>query len=307
MSQPDSGGGSARLDRLDLNLFRVFDCVYRERNLTRAAAVLHLSQSAVSHSLARLRRQLGDPLFVREGAGVVPTPLAERLANDIGEALALLRQTLQRSHGFDPVRDLARVTVAMSDTLEPAVLPAVVAHLRGQNPQVEVLGVRLERASLRTDLAAGRIDLAVDVAQPTPEDVHHRLLWRDEFCVLAARRRRLDAPAYLAARHVTVSSRRSGPTVEDIVLNRLGFQRTVAVRCQSYESAAQIAADSDLLLTLPRRYAMRHRAALEKLHLLALPLDVPPLELHLYWHRQADNDPGNRWLREQLLALSGQR
>ncbi len=291
-----------RLDRLDLNLFRVFDCVYRERSLTRAAALLHVSQSAVSHALARLRSQLDDPLFVRDGAGVVPTPLADRLAGDIGQALALLQQSLQRTRGFSPERDLARVTLAMSDTLEPAILPLLAAHLRAASPAAEIHCVRLDRANLRTDLAAGRIDLAIDVAQPTADDVHHAALWRDEFCVLSARRRKLDERAYLAASHVTVSSRRSGPTVEDILLSRLGYQRRVALRCQNYESACRIVADSDLLLTLPRRYAQQRRRESGGV-LLSLPIAVPPLELHLYWHRQHDQEPANHWLRGQLLSL----
>lgn len=89
------------LSRFDLNLFRVFEVVYRERNLTRAAGLLHLSQSAVSHALARLRDQLGDPLFVRQGRGVAPTPLAERLAPGIHDALAGLHRSMNRCQTFD--------------------------------------------------------------------------------------------------------------------------------------------------------------------------------------------------------------
>src|SRR5579885_3192740 len=102
-----------RFDRVDLNLIRVFDVVYRERHLTRAAQTLFLSQSAVSHALARLRRQLGDPLFERQGRGVVPTPLARRLAPQIGEALAGLRLALQGDRAFRPEHDLRQLTIAI--------------------------------------------------------------------------------------------------------------------------------------------------------------------------------------------------
>ncbi|PTL85594.1 LysR family transcriptional regulator [Vitiosangium sp. GDMCC 1.1324] len=294
---------AGRLAQLDLNLFRVFDVIYRERNLTRAAEILFLSQSAVSHALARLREQLEDPLFVRQGRGVVPTPLAERLAPGIQEALALLQQAVHRTRHFDARRDVVQVTVAMNDVLEPSLLPQLVVRLRESAPHIRVASVRLERTKSERDLASGRLDLAVDVAQPTWADLHHTALMRDTFCVVSARRRRLDVPAYLAARHVTVSSRRTGLTFEDLVLSRLGYQREVTVRCQHYEAACRLVAGSDLLLTMPRRRAEEINTPLGN-RLLPMPVALPPLELHLYWHRQVDGDPRNQWLRAEFLALA---
>jgi DNA-binding transcriptional LysR family regulator len=295
---------SARLARLDLNLFRVFDVVLRERNLTRAAEVLFLSQSAVSHALARLRDQLGEPLFVREGRGVAPTPFAERLAPGIREALSLLEGAVHHTRGFDPRRDVGQFTLAMNDVLEPSILPPLVARLREHAPGARVASVRLDRARLERDLASGRLDLAVDVEQPTGADLRHAPLLRDTFCVVSRRRRRLDVAAYMAARHVTVSSRRTGLAVEDLVLSRLGYQRDVTVRCQHSEAAFHIVSGSDLLLTMARRRAEALQALLGN-HLLPMPLSLPPLELHLYWHRRSDAEPRNRWLRDELLALTG--
>lgn len=294
---------SARLSQLDLNLFRVFDVVLRERNLTRAAEVLFLSQSAVSHALSRLKEQLGEPLFVREGRGVAPTPLAERLAPEIREALALLQQAVDRTRQFDPRHDVGTFTIAMNDVLEPSILPPLVARFRERSPEVRVSSVRLERAKLERDLASGRLDLAIDVEQPTSADLRHTALIRDTFCVVSRRRRKLDVTAYMAARHVTVSSRRTGLAVEDLVLSRLGYQRDVTVRCQHYQAACRIVADSDLLLTMPRRRAAELNAGLGN-HLLPMPLSLPALELHLYWHRQADTEPRSRWLRSELLSLT---
>ncbi len=294
---------SSVLSRLDLNLFRVFEVVYRERNLTRAAELLFLSQSAVSHALARLREQLGDPLFVREGRGVTPTPTAERLAPGIQEALALFQQAVDRTRRFEPERDVVHVTLAMNDEMELSLLPRLVTRLRSIAPRVRISSVRLERARLARDLASGRLDLAIDVAQPTGADLHHTTLLRDTFCVVSARRRKLDVAAYLAARHVTVSSRRTGLTVEDLVLSQLGYQREVAVRCKHYEVACRIVAESDLLFTMPRRYAEPLNTPLGN-HLLPMPVALPPVELHLFWHRQVDDEPRSRWLRTELLSLS---
>lgn len=303
MNHIDESVWPNRLDisRLDLNLFRVFDIIYRERNLTRAAGILCLSQSAVSHAIGRLRGQLGDPLFVREGQGVVPTPLADRLWPDIQEALALFRQAVHRSQAFDPARDVTQVTLAMNDELEPSILPVLVSGLRAVVPELRVASVRLDRASLRADLAAGRLDCAIDIAQPVSPDLGHALLLQDDFVVVSRRPLMLDAASYLAARHVTVSSRRTGRAVEDLGLARLGLEREVVMRCQHYEAACRIVADSDLLLTLPRRQAEAINRAVGNV-VLELPVPLAGIELHLYWHRQREADPANRWLRERVMA-----
>lgn len=290
---------SAVLRRTDLNLLAVFDVVYRERNLTRAAQSLALSQSAVSHALARLRERLGDPLFLRQGRGVVATPRAERLAPAVQAALAQLHEALRPGAAFVPARDLQRLTLAMPDELEPIVLPELLQRIRAAAPQAVLASVRLNRAQLRADLAAGRIDLCVDVARPTEADVLHEP-WREHrLCVVAARARRLDIATYLAADHVTVSSRRTGATLEEFMLGRLGLERRVALRCQNYEAACRVVAETGMLLTMPREHAVLLRPALG-FHILPLPLDLPPIDLHLYWHRQAERLPAQQWLREAL-------
>ncbi len=295
-----------RLEGIDLNLLHVFDVVYRERNLTRAAERLALTPSAVSHALTRLRAILGTALFVRDGRGVAPTPFAERLAPRIREGLGLLQGALHGAVRFEPARDLGTVTLAMHDEVEPSVLPPLAARLARSAPRARLASVRLERGRLARDLASGRIELAVDVAHPTEPDVLHHLLARDPFCVVSARRRRLTAASYLAARHVTVSSRPTGLGVEDLIFSRHGVQRDVAVRCQHYEAAFRLVASSDLLLTVPRGRAVALGAPLGN-HLLAVPLPLPPVELHVYWHRLADEEPRSRWLRAELLGSAAER
>lgn len=297
------------ISRLDLNLFRVFDTIYRERNLTRAAEILCLSQSAVSHALGRLRKQLSDPLFVREGQGVMPTPLADRLWPDIQEALVLLRQAVHRSQAFEPTRDISQITLAMNDEIEPSLLPTLVNHLRNVLPVLRIASVRLDRTNLRADLASGRLDFAIDVAQPVSSELGHALLVQDEFVLVS--RKTDDAPlirdakTYLAAQHIAVSSRRTGRAVEDLGLARLGLERQVVMRCQHYEAACRVVAGSELLLTLPRRQAEAIHTVMP-LRISDLPVQLPALELHLYWHRQREFDPANRWLREAIFQLMQQ-
>lgn len=295
-------GAHPTLDQLDLNLFRVFDVVYREGNLRRAAAVLSITPSAVSHALGRLRDQLGDPLFVRQRRGIAPTPRAAQLAPAVQEALAGLAGSLAPRRGFDPRRDLAQLVLALPGELEPLVLPGLLERLRRTAPQLQVVAAHLDRARLRDDLAAGRTDLALDVAQAVDAGVAHERVMEDVLCVAAARaRRRLDRAAYFAAGHVVVSSRRSGPTLEDGPVSAAGGRRRVLVRCQRYDTACRVVAGSDLLLTLPRRQA-ELRASAAPLRLFPPPLPLPPVQFHAYWRREAPG-PGQAWLRRELKAF----
>jgi DNA-binding transcriptional LysR family regulator len=296
------------LSRLDLNLFRVFEVIYRERNLTRSAVILHLSQSAVSHALARLREQIGDPLFVRAGRGVAPTPLAEQLAPSIQEALSNLRRSVSGWQSFDPQRDRRSFTLNVAEQLEPLVLPAVLTHLQRVAPQVQVRSSCVHWAELPLELAAGRVDLAIEIARPTDAELRQQQLLRAPLCVMAGPSfgGELSAERYLAAEHVAVTSRRRGICVEDLALGHLGLVRQVRQRCQHYLTAALLVAENDWLLTMPRRYAELINAGLGN-RLLAMPLELPPVTLNLYWSRHADAEAGNQWLRGQMLELARQR
>jgi len=291
---------SPPIARLDLNLFRVFAVIYRERNLTRAAEQLCVSQSAVSHALARMRQQLDDLLFIREAQGVVPTPLAMRIWPDVQEGLGFLQRAAAHSHSFEPARDIAAVTLAMLEVIEPAVLPSLTRALQDAVPGIGVTSARIRRSTLKADLASGRIDCAIDVAQAADGELSHGFLSRDEFVVVSRSSAAIDQAAYFAARHVTVSSRRMGYGVVDFELARQGRQRQIAARCQHYESACRLVADSDLLLTIPRSLAMSSNAYLGN-HIQPLPVSVPGVELHLFWHPSRELDPANTWLRTTLL------
>src|SRR6185503_7973165 len=290
----------SRLSQLDLNLLHVFDVVAREGNLSEAARGLSVTQSAVSHAIARLRDQLGDPLFVRQGRGVAPTPLAERLAPAIRKAMAVLEGALSARGAFDPGVDVPHLTLALPDEIEPMVLPVLRARLTRTAPELVLASVRIDRPRLRADLWNRKLDVVLDVPQPTAPEVVHEPMFDDAFCVAASRQRRqLRRDAYLAAGHVAVSSRRHGPAMEDYLLAAHGVERRVVVRCRRYETALAIVAASDLLLTLPRQQVAHHRAALP-IRLFRTPVAIPPMQVRLNWHRQRDDEPAHRWVREQI-------
>jgi DNA-binding transcriptional LysR family regulator len=299
---------SKRTARIDLNLFRVFEAIHRLGSLTQAARELHLTQPAVSNALARLRVQFGDPLFRRSGRRIVATPLAQTLAADVAQALHTLHGSLNRSQSFKPAETARHFVMGMRDSLEFTLLPALSETLLTQAPRLQLSCVGFERAQLPRLLGAGELSLAVDIPQPLGPGIRQQTLLTDPLCVLMRSghplsRAPLSPAAWLKARHVIFSARASGPALEDVALARRGLSRDVALRCQHPYAACHIAAHSDLLLTLPRFHA-RWFAAQLPLHIAEAPIPLPRMEVQMYWHQNAEEDPGNRWLRDALVEIA---
>jgi DNA-binding transcriptional LysR family regulator len=297
------------LSRVDLNLFVVFETVYAEGGITRAGRRLNLSQPAISHALSRLREMFGDPLFTRHGRAMTPTPLARRLIEPIRQALEGLEVTLNNTSRFDPGSAVKHFTVGMRDLAETVVLPRLMHAVARGAPAIDISIVRAERRELERELSAGTLDAAIDVLLPLSDEIRRRRLGSERLTVVARRRHprvraKLGVEAYLAQEHILVSSRRRGLSAEDFELGRHNLRRRVRVRCQSYLAACRTVSESDLLLTMPARYARILNAQLGN-RLLPFPLDVPAFDTYLYWHANADTDPANEWLRQQLLATFG--
>lgn len=294
------------LNRLDLNLLHVFDTIYREGSLTGASKILHLTQPAVSHSLGRLRAYFEDPLFVRQGNQMVPTPTARRLAEVVRPGLGQIQGALNQFHAFDPGAQHKVFNLGLRDVLESTFLPPLMADLM-LYPRMVINSRRIARREMEAHLAAGKLDFAVDVMLPVSEQTGHERLHRDELIVVARHGHPLAKAGmtlenYLAARHVLVSSRTEGPGIEDFELSRLGHQRDIALRCQHYFAACRVAAQTDLLVTMPAIYAGVLSRHLE-VNLSPAPAEMPALDVHLYWHRPHEREPALLWLRERLHRL----
>jgi DNA-binding transcriptional LysR family regulator len=294
-----------QLDRIDLNLFVVLDAIFSEGGITRASEKLHLTQPAVSHALNRLRRLFDDPLFVREGRALVPTPLARGLIEPVRAALRALEVSLSESSRFDPASMRRRFTIGVRDVLEARLLPPLLRRIAAEAPNVDIAAVRADRRELEAELARGTLDAAVDMLLPLSDAVRRRRVVADALVVVArADHPRAVAPltleTYLQLDHVLTSSRRSGQTLEDAELSRHGLQRRIRLRCQHYFSACRVVSQTDLVLTMPESYA-RIASRQWSHQLLPFPLPTPTLDAVLYWHEQMESDPANRWLRERLL------
>jgi DNA-binding transcriptional LysR family regulator len=219
-------------------------------------------------------------------------------------ALTSLETTLAGRAAFDPASSERRFAVAFRDVLEATLLPPLMAAVTAAAPGVEITATRVERRTLEADLFSGRLDVAVDVLLPVSPELRHEQLMSEPLVVVARQehprvRDALSLETYLAEEHVQVSSRRRGPSLEDVELARRGLSRRIRLRCQQYATASRTVALTDLLATMPERYA-RMAASPYGHRLFPLPAEGPRLELHLYWHVSTDQDPACAWLRERL-------
>jgi DNA-binding transcriptional LysR family regulator len=297
------------LSRIDLNLLVVLEAIADEGGVSRAAEKLSLTQPAVSHALARLRETMGDPLFVRHGRNLAPTALTKRLIEPLRRSLQTLGALIEKSDGFDPARTEAAFSVAMRDPLEVLILPPMMRRLARTAPRIDLRTVQVRRRSVEAGLADGTLDAVLDVSLPLSERVHRQRVGTDRFVVVARKshpgiRPGFTLPAYLEQQHVMVTSRRRGPGAEDIELGQHGLRRHVRLRCRNYLAAFRVVGETDLVLTMPERYAalLGGRPAIRA---LKIPVKMPTLDLWLYWHDRVHHDPANRWLRTELLEALG--
>ncbi|QIB65392.1 LysR family transcriptional regulator [Kineobactrum salinum] len=292
------------LSKIDLNLFVIFDAIYAQQSLTRAAEVLHVTQPAVSNSLARLRGLLEDPLFVRSPRGVTPTPLARQLIEPVRAALKNLDDCVQARLDFVPASARQTFRVNATAHAEFILLPQLVRHVAATAPGVKLEICFLDRRDVPLELANGNLQLSIDAPLLNHPELMSQPLGRDHYvCVMhpdhPLARGRLTETQYLKARHVHVSSRIKGTGHIDLALRSIGKKRQVGLRLQHYYSLPAIIAGTDYLAAVPQSLACQWGLTIKK-----LPFDTPPLELQLYWHRSVDHDPAVLWLRQAVLSTT---
>ena len=226
------------LSQVDLNLFVVLEAIYREGNITRAGQQLNLTQPAISHALKRLRDLLQDPLFVRQGAHMVPTPFTRNMIEQVRQALQILEVNLSQSRNFVPENTRRNFHLSLWEYAEALVLPSLLQRLTHAAPGMSITTSRVKRRDLETELASGSVDLAIDIPMTVSDRIRHKWLLNEPFVVMArqghpAIKDTLDLDTYLAQRHIQVSSRRHGPSLIDVELGRRGFRRQVFLRAST--------------------------------------------------------------------------
>jgi DNA-binding transcriptional LysR family regulator len=302
---------SMNVQGIDLNLLRVFDAILRERSVTAAAARLGLTQPAVSNALARLRALFGDALFVRTAAGMHATPFARGVAEPVRQALALLESALAHGPGFDPASSTRAFRFYMSDLGQIEFLPPVVERVQQAAPGVRLEAVSADLEHIADALGAGALDLAVGFLPALGPPVARRPLFRDPYLCLMraghpAAESRMTRKRFLEASHVLVTYRGGGHRVIEEALERAGVSRRIALRVPHFTVLPMVLERTDLILTLPARVARVYERQ-GRFKTVPPPIPIPPAEVAVHWHERFEADPGNRWLREQIVELFAEK
>jgi DNA-binding transcriptional LysR family regulator len=298
------------IKNVDLNLLRLFDAVYRTRNVSRAAELLDLTQPAVSQGLTRLRLLVKDPLFMRAPGGVQPSPKADRLAPAVRSALAGLEQALGETVGFDPLQSHKTFRIHMSDIGEGRFLPDLMAHLRTCAPGVRIETLALSPAAIPDALDSGQIDFAFGFL-PTVKDTQRVQLLTDRYIVLLreghpfaaqAKRRRRSGAALLAdlPQLEFVAGRTHSDTLR--ILHLLKLEDRIRLTTEHFMVLPAIVRATDLAVVMPRNIA-RSFAEAGGYTLIEPPFPLRDFTVSLHWSKRFESDPGNRWLHRELVQL----
>lgn len=299
-----------KLEDIDLNLLIVFDRLMREGRVSRVAESLRMSQPAVSHALRRLRTLLDDELFLRQPAGMQPTPYARQLAAPVSQALHELRAALHVRASFDPAASRRCFHLAMSDVGQMYFLPMLMGSLASEAPGVTVRVTPVAEPDLREAMAAGQVDLALGTLPRLQAGFYRQTLFRQRYVVLMraghplARGATISTLRFRRATHARVAATGTGHGLMEDALDSLGLERSIALTVPHYVALGQVLAETDLVATVPERFAER---VCLPFGLLSRPLAVPlpQSEIAQHWHTHLHRDPGHQWLRHRMAQLFG--
>lgn len=294
---------------IDLHLLECFTALMRDQSVSRAAERMGLSQSAMSEVLARLRERFDDPLLVRGRRGMQPTPRALALFARIPDLIEELHSLLIDNQTFDPNRCELRFKLVASDYGQLLMMPALVTHLAEEAPAASIDVVPIHIRRVADALETAEADIAIAYFVDPPPGLKRRPLLRETYVAIARRghpdlRSGLTLATLARLRHVSVAP--SGLNffsgALDQAFARLGLQRRVAVSSPHFLLAANLVAQSDLMLVLPD-HAARTLAAQLPVEIFELPMKLRPVQTAMYWHPRVHEHPAHRWLRNVIHRI----
>lgn len=303
---------NTNLRTIDANLLVALDALLTAGSVTGAAQAMGVTQPAMSQTLGRLRALLGDPLLVRQGNRMLPTALAERLAEPLHRQLEDLSRLISEGVAFDPKTSTARFVVATTDVVAAALLRGLSQTLLQEAPLIELTIASRDTAQTAAGLRSGEIDIALGVFQTDPgAGFRIRTAYTEHFTSVIRQGHPMGPPPWpldewVAWPHGLVGTSGRGPGAVDRALARLGQQRRVMFRMPYFLAALEVIKHADVIFTLPSRIAdlfEDERAVWAG----APPVDLDPFRISLLWHERRDRAPGHAWLRDHVAeALKNQ-
>ena len=304
------------ISKIDLNLLVYLDVLLREKNVTRAASKLNITQPAMSNGLKRLRSLFNDPILVRTSDGMVPTEKSRALAPKVRSILLELEETLQGEEKFNEQSSTRIFRIMASDYAASTLLPRLLKRVGQLAPNITIDIMTPSDVTFH-DVEAGKIDMAINRFDELPQSFHQKTLWKDSFsCLLSSNNpyeNDLTLDKYLASKHVWVSKTGFGVGVGmvdpkdiqklgwvDEALARIGKKRNIKAFTRNYHVAMQLAYADDLIATVPSKAALIHRNDGD-FTVIDPPFDIPPIELKMIWSPLLHHDASHIWFR-QLVA-----
>lgn len=297
--------------KIDLNLLVAFDVLLREKNVTKAANHLGITQPAMSNSLKRLRNLLSDPVLVRTSDGMVATERASSLAPKIRKILLETKEALQTVEDFEPLSSSRVFRLMASDYAASTLLPKLLEHINKIAPNITIDIMTPSDVTFH-DVEDGKIDMAINLFDQLPQSFHQKVLWSDGFSCLTRSSNPIlenfDLNSYLASKHVWVSKTGFGVGLGmnpkdvqklgwvDEALANIGKQRDIKIFTRNYHVAMQLAHDDQIIATLPKKAAMIHSKD-PGYAILDTPFEIPDIELKMIWSPLLHHEPSHIWFR----------
>ncbi|MFS8977891.1 LysR family transcriptional regulator [Cupriavidus necator] len=289
----------------DLNLLYIFEALWRDRSVTGAAESLGLTQAAVSSALKRMRAEYGDKLFTLVGRRMEPTPYTTTIAQQLLDALAMVRNTFVEEAKFDPLTSRRLFTVRTRDIGEVVHLPALMQKLQVEAPYIKMRTVFKPIDETLSGLSNGRIDFALGFLPSLETGIHRRQLFKQYYvCVMRKghplAEQELTTELFCEQQHLLVETSGSGHKALEKALIDAGARHQIRMRLPQYLSAPHFIIASDLLWCAPAilvKTLMPHFALITK----PMPLQLPDFDIGIYWHDRYHRDPGNKWLRDFIV------
>ncbi|WP_066015924.1 LysR family transcriptional regulator [Endozoicomonas atrinae] len=304
--------------RVDLNLMVYLDVLLRERNVTRAAEQLGITQPAMSNGLRRLRELFNDPLLIRTSEGMTPTERALELQPLIREALLAMEKTIQPKEKFDPEISQRVFRIMASDYAESTLIPLVLKQVRSLAPSVTLDVLTPSDVSFH-DVEQGWVDMAINRFDSLPQSFYQSRIWQDDFSCVVSRENPIlnnfTLDSYLQSQHIWASKTGMGVGVgvnpEDVqrlgwvdeALAAVGKKRKISVFTRHYQVAMLLSAQNDLIATLPSRLADIERFS-TKLAVVRPPFDIPSFDLSMAWSPLLHHDSAHQWLRQIIKSVA---
>ena len=291
-----------KISSFDLNLFVILNAIYTEGSLTKAAEVVGITQPAVSNALSRLREKFNDDLFVRTGSGMVPTQKTENMIQDVQSALTLIQQSVNEPDTFDANSTKRNFKLSLGDVSEGRVLPFIMSEIYKEAPNISVGSYAYPRSDQVHALSTNNLDFVVDPVIPISDEINSMKVFEDSFVVAhrdnheLSKKSNVSIEDILNQRHLNVSNRKRGLHLIDIELEKIGYKREIALRCQHFLIAPEIIRSTDVVLFATKSFAEKN-----DLKYIEIPAEIPMMEYFLIWHKNDEGDGGHIWMKNLLV------